>query len=546
MTTSRKVKSVSHLLRASIALAVIGSAATPHLASAHGYSDFPKARQAICNADGGYWDSQDGSTIPNAACRAAFLEAGTFQFVQAIEFSTNVANYNNINAVKNAVPNGLLCAAGASNKRGIDVPHPAWPVQDIQLNNNGTFQYRFYASTPHDPSFWEFYLSKPGFDPTTETLTWNDLELVDEKSSLPLTTVNGRRVYQGNVALPTNRNGRALLYVRWQRQDPGGEGFYNCSDINIGGVVPPTWNNAGNYVSSSETAEDGDTVWFRIFNSTGAELVFTTLDITATNTTTATWANQLAATVNSSESVVQIGKLNNGSVSYDNGDVFGNQVFVNNSNYTYQLDIKKPTQTNTPPTVTLPATASTTSAGEVTLSANASDADGDTLSYNWTLPAGFTASGTTSASITATAPSVTADQTYTLSVQVSDGSANASASTQVTVTAETTGNCNQTDPNAANVPAWVSGQTYNSGDQASYNGLVWKAKWWTNSGAPSNSNSAWELLSDVPNIWSSSVGYAGGSEVHHNGGIWVNSWWTQGSEPGVDSVWTRTGNSSCQ
>ena len=52
--------------------------------NAHGFLESPKARQAICNADGGYWWPDDGSGIPNLACRAAFVESGHVQFVQDI------------------------------------------------------------------------------------------------------------------------------------------------------------------------------------------------------------------------------------------------------------------------------------------------------------------------------------------------------------------------------------------------------------------------------------------------------------------------------
>ncbi|WP_052480815.1 lytic polysaccharide monooxygenase [Gilvimarinus agarilyticus] len=307
---------------------------------AHGYADYPKARQAYCEEDGGYWSPSDGSGIPNAACRAAFLEAGTYQFVQAIEFSKNVANYNSQAAVEAGVPDGSLCAAGDASKAGIDVPHPDWPAQQISLNGAGEFEYRFYASTPHDPSFWKFYLSKPGFNPATDTLRWSDLELVDEKSSANLQTINGKRYYVMDVSLPTNRSGNAILYTRWQRQDVAGEGFYNCSDVVLGDVTPPTWSNAGNYVNQGINPSAGDQIWFRVFDGSGSEVVFNQFDITASNQALNTWTAELAADINSSETAVQVGVLNNGSVSYNSNDLYANRVYVLNSNYTYQMDLE--------------------------------------------------------------------------------------------------------------------------------------------------------------------------------------------------------------
>ncbi|BFM22406.1 lytic polysaccharide monooxygenase [Gilvimarinus japonicus] len=307
---------------------------------AHGYSDFPKARQAYCEEDGGYWSPSDGSGIPNAACRAAFLEAGTYQFVQAIEFSKNVANYNSQAAVEAGVPDGSLCAAGDSSKSGIDVPHPDWPAQNITLNSAGEFEYRFYASTPHNPSFWKFYLSKPGFDPSTDTLTWADLELVDEKSNVNVQTINGTRYYVMDVSLPTNRSGNAIFYTRWQREDVAGEGFYNCSDVVLGDVEPPTWSNAGNYVTQGINPSAGDQIWFRVFDSNGSEVVFNQFAISASNQALNTWTAELAAEINNSETAVQVGVLNNGTVSYNSNDLYANRVYVLNSNYTYQMDLE--------------------------------------------------------------------------------------------------------------------------------------------------------------------------------------------------------------
>ena len=93
--TSIKLNTLS---LSAIASTVLLSIAPAHV-NAHGYMDSPKARQAFCQADGGYWWPEDGSNIPNLACRAAFIESGTVQFVQEIEFSVNTPDYLNQAAV---------------------------------------------------------------------------------------------------------------------------------------------------------------------------------------------------------------------------------------------------------------------------------------------------------------------------------------------------------------------------------------------------------------------------------------------------------------
>lgn len=85
--------------------------------NAHGYLDSPKARQAICEEQQGYWWPEDGSNIPNAACRAAYLDSGYVQFIQEHEFAVNTRDYNNQAAVEANIPDGTLCAAGDLNKK---------------------------------------------------------------------------------------------------------------------------------------------------------------------------------------------------------------------------------------------------------------------------------------------------------------------------------------------------------------------------------------------------------------------------------------------
>ncbi|GAL09021.1 spindolin-related protein [Photobacterium aphoticum] len=132
------------------------------VASSHGYMEYPPARQEICAQDGGYWGAQDGSQIPNAACRAAFLESGWFPFVQKPEFAKLVSNYRDQAAVEKAVPDGSLCAASDKKKIGMDVASADWQKTAITLDPNGQLKVLYRAETPHNPSFWEFYLTKPG------------------------------------------------------------------------------------------------------------------------------------------------------------------------------------------------------------------------------------------------------------------------------------------------------------------------------------------------------------------------------------------------
>ncbi len=121
--------------------------------NAHGFMDNPKARQAICQEQGGYWWPEDGSNIPNLACRAAYLESGHVQFIQEHEFSVNTADYTDQNAIEVNIPDGTLCAAGSHDKRGMNLASADWQRSEVIPNANGNIKVRFRATTPHHPKF---------------------------------------------------------------------------------------------------------------------------------------------------------------------------------------------------------------------------------------------------------------------------------------------------------------------------------------------------------------------------------------------------------
>lgn len=197
-------------------------------AVAHGYVTSPVARQIACVKDGGYWGSANGSSIPNLACRNAFLQSGTYPFTQGNEFATLVSNYLNMDSVKSKAKDGLLCSGGSDvNKQGFDLPSPYW--KKTKLTSGQPFEYELKGTAPHEPSFIEIYISKNSFNSATDTLSWDDLELIHRED---VSFTNG--LYRINLTIPVEYTGaNAILYTRWQRYDPVGEGFYNCSDISL-------------------------------------------------------------------------------------------------------------------------------------------------------------------------------------------------------------------------------------------------------------------------------------------------------------------------
>nr|WP_235187405.1 lytic polysaccharide monooxygenase [Vibrio nigripulchritudo] len=356
----RKIKrreTMKKLALCSVALAGLSQVLLPGLANAHGWVEYPSARQNTCYLDGGFWDN----AIPNQACQAAYDVSGAFPFVQRNEIAANVANYEDMAHVRAVIADGSLCSAGASSKAGLDVASPHWQKTALQLDANNEFELVFNASTPHDPSYWEVYLSNAAYTGDAP-LTWSDLDRLVRNDNVVL---GPDKKYRFTVKIPAGRTGDAVLYTRWQRKDPGGEGFYNCSDISFSGggtnpdpgpvdPTPPAKNltELGYFVTPDfGPVEVGDTVRFRTFSPTGQETNDIQLPITANNQSN--WAGLIATQFNDQNKgkwFIGIWHAEMNHYMYDSSNVLANKVHATNAEPTYQLSLIKATDPTPPVT----------------------------------------------------------------------------------------------------------------------------------------------------------------------------------------------------
>ncbi len=151
-----------------------------------------------------------------------------------------------------AVPNGKLANAGindgvqtALDFSGLNTPSAGW--QALSASAGGTLPLHWLATAPHDPSYFEVFFTKPGFDITTGVLTWQALDYLGRwaigDAAHPVTNSTGSSPaggsllsYDWNIPIPATASGREAVLVIWQRQDPAGEAFFALQDISVAPV----------------------------------------------------------------------------------------------------------------------------------------------------------------------------------------------------------------------------------------------------------------------------------------------------------------------
>ncbi|WNG42741.1 chitinase [Archangium minus] len=139
--------------------------------------------------------------------------------------------------------------------------------------------------------------------------------------------------------------------------------------------------------------------------------------------------------------------------------------------------------------LTSPANGASFSAGStITLTANASDADGNIARVEFF--AGSTKLGEDTSAPYSFSWSNVAAGSYTLTARATDngGASTTSAAISISVTGTGGGSC-------AGVPAWSPTQVFVRDDKATYGGKLWRAKWWTQNEIPGASEwGPWEAI----------------------------------------------------
>ncbi len=208
-------RKVSHVAWATLLLFLVTSPFTVRRVAAHGTMENPISRVYQCY--------QEGPENPqSAACQAA-VQLGSTQPL----YDWNGVNLLAADQHRTLIPDGKLCSAGKATYAGFDLARTDWRAQSIAPDQNGNFEFVFRATAPHSTKYFDFYITKDGYD-LTQPLTWSDLDATPFCHITSVTLVDGR--YHILCPLPAGKHGKHVIYNIWQRDDSA-EAFYSCSDV---------------------------------------------------------------------------------------------------------------------------------------------------------------------------------------------------------------------------------------------------------------------------------------------------------------------------
>lgn len=458
----------------------------PTLSWAHGALDIPASRAVNCQATGGYWQSEDGSSIVDKGCRESATLFGTpAQKVFAAQQWHEVSHIPGINnpsmdQIKAIIKDGQICAANDPRKASLDYPTPYWTKTDVTSGQPLTL--RLIGTAPHVPSKFYTFASKPGFNSATDKLKWSDLVQLGQEEIFEVAKTNwqtpprlpGASGYFETVrTIPNGLSGNGLIVGIWVRDDPNGEFFISCSDVNFtGGGVPEKLHNIGTFINGDmSTLKPGDSVHYRIFGNDGAkkELVDIIHKISAANLPPVQWGKEIADQVN--PSIAKIGELEGSIVTYNVQNPLSNSTYATQQGYSQAMSIiagEGPGPVNPAPPIARITGPTALKSGETfTFSGTTSTGSNGPLLYQWAVP-GMTGAQN-GATISGKAYQVPEVTTFEARLIVRDQQNGKTDPAKLSFTVEPASG--DTD-----YPQWKPNGGYNSGSQASNYGVKYRCK----------------------------------------------------------------------
>ncbi|MCG8926402.1 lytic polysaccharide monooxygenase [Lentzea sp. CC55] len=122
-----------------------------------------------------------------------------------------------------STPDGQLCSNALARNNALNTPG-RWKTTNL----GSSFTMHLYDQASHGADYFRVYVSKNGFDPTTQRLGWGNLDLV---------TQTGRfapaKDIRFNVQTNGSYRGHHIVFTIWQASHLD-QTYMWCSDVNFG------------------------------------------------------------------------------------------------------------------------------------------------------------------------------------------------------------------------------------------------------------------------------------------------------------------------
>ncbi len=517
----------------------------------HGYVSQPASRSYLCKLG------------DNTACGAVRYEP---QSVEGLDGSPRFPI--------GGPSDGTIAAAGSPAWSELNVQTPTrWTKSDIAAGAN-SFTWTFTAN--HVTRDWRYFITTPDWD-QSQPLSRASFE------STPFCEHDGGMVrppmtIQHACNVPS-RDGYQVILAIWDVGDTEAS-FYNAIDVDFGEQgAPPIENSSfmevGN-ISGAIALNPGDVIYTRIMDDYGEDTSMSASYTANTATSGAVASLQLARIINaqgyfyagerSGDTFTPIAGANK-IYAPKNSAIQSVEVAVEfadpQSEYQVILsDVRSPVEIGGAGMADVHFAITTNDAANIV--ATLFDATGktvisDTFTIGDSIPVIETQDSCDAPDPTFSTQPINlklhvheaypGDFTLVVVATAIAGNATAQSTATVTLTASNedtladndTDSCSLSDSMASIQPAFDASKVYSGGELVSYEGLVYRANWWTVNDAP-DATDAFELVSDVRLGYSDSTVYSADTETIFQGNIYRANWWTRGASPlASPEIWTLIG-----
>ncbi|MGL5759162.1 lytic polysaccharide monooxygenase [Plesiomonas sp.] len=266
---------------------------------------------------------------------------------------------------KAVLMDGKICSASKGGEYEVlDVPSPQRYSTKLKRDKDGKIEIQYMITAPHRTWYWDYFVTRDGFNPDTDQLTWNDLERIDVIDGKGITPSGP--VYTQKINWPANKTGKRILFQIWQRPNPShtphevlgaapsnvwdsAEAFYSCANVIVepddgSAPNPPAtespWLSNEPFASASTAVDVGYTVVARLMDR-GSEQFKVPLDITVNNIVDDQWKIELAEKINNTLSInnfAKVGVIDSNNKVILNADPNLNYIYFTNRNWSHLIE----------------------------------------------------------------------------------------------------------------------------------------------------------------------------------------------------------------